>query len=165
MKRILFILSIVAVLVFSATLVAQEVLSNIVFVDTQAAIAAHPAGAQAEQLKTQAKQEVDALQAELQAIADKANSGQQLSPEEQDTFQTLRTQVLQVQQNYATQIAQTVQPALDAVNAVIKTIAEEKGYAIVIDSGVAGLDGVNLVVYAREDLNITQQVIERVQAQ
>jgi Skp family chaperone for outer membrane proteins len=165
MKRFLFVISIIAVLALSATLVAQQVAQSIVFVDTQAAIAAHPAGAQAKQIEEQAKSEVEALQVELKTIADKANAGTQLTPDEQNRFQALRTTILDLQQNYATQIGQTAEPALAAVDAAIKAIAEENGYLVVLDSGVAGQGGVNLVVYAAEQLNITQQVIDRVTAQ
>jgi outer membrane protein len=165
MKRFLFIVAIIAVLALSATLVAQQALSSIVFVDTQAAIAAHPAGAQAKTLEEQARTEVEALQTELQALAEKANSGQALTPDEQSRFQTLRTTIFDVQQNYAAQIGQTAQPALDAVDAAIKAIAEENGYLIVMDTGQAGQGGTNLVVYAAPQLNITQQVIDRVAAQ
>lgn len=165
MKRVLFIAAIIAVLALSATLVAQQVANSIVFVDTQAAIAAHPAGAQARTIEEQAKVEVEALQAELQALADKANAGTQLTADEQNRFQTLRTTILDVQRNYATQIGQTAQPALDAVDAAIKTIAEENGYLIVIDRRAASLEGTGLVVYAAEQLDVTQQVIDRLGAQ
>lgn len=165
MKRFLFIISIITVLALSATLVAQQVANSIVFVDTQAAIAAHPAGAQAKQIEEQARGEVEALQAELKTLADKANAGTQLTADEQSRFQTLRTTILDVQQNYATQIGQTAEPALTAVDAAIKAIAEENGYLIVLDSGVAGQNGVNLVVYAAPQLDITQQVIDRVKTQ
>lgn len=165
MKRFLFVISIIAVLAFSAVLVAQQVIQGIVFVDTQAAIAAHPAGAQAKQIEEQAKVEVEGLQTELKAIADKANAGTQLTPDEQSRFQTLRTTILDVQQNYATQIGQTAQPALDAVDAAIKTIAEENGYLIVMDRGAASLAGTGVVVYAAEQLDVTQQVIDRITTQ
>jgi outer membrane protein len=161
MKRFLFIVAIIGVLALSATLVAQQALSGIVFVDTQAAIAAHPAGAEAKALGEQAKQEIDALQVELKTIADKANAGQQLTADEQSRYQILRTTILEVQQNYATQAFEIAKPAIDAVDAAIKALAAENDYSIVIDSGVAGQGGTNLVVYAKPDLNITQLVIDR----
>jgi outer membrane protein len=165
MRRSLFIAAIIGVLALSATLVAQQVANSIVFVDTQAAIAAHPAGAQAKQIEEQARLEVEALQTELKAIADKANAGTQLTADEQSRFQTLRTTILDVQQNYATQIGQTAQPALDAVDVAIKAVAEENGYLIVMDRGAASLAGTGVVVYAAEQLDVTQQVIDRVAAQ
>lgn len=165
MKRFLFIAAIIGVLALSATLVAQQVMNGIVFVDTQKAIAAHPAGAQAKTLEEQAKTEIDGLQAELKTLADKANAGTALTADEQSRFQTLRTTILEVQQNYATQIGQTAQPALEAVDAAIQAVAQENGYLIVMDSGVAGRGGINLVVYAAPQLDVTQQVIDRVAAQ
>ncbi|MGL4608489.1 MAG: OmpH family outer membrane protein [Trueperaceae bacterium] len=165
MKRFLFIVALIGVLAFSATLVAQQVMAGIVFVDSQAAIGAHPAGGEANKIREQATTEIEALQAEFQTLADKANSGQELTADEQSRAQTLRTTILEVQQNYAKQASEAASPALTAVDAAIKAIAEENGYLIVMDSGAAGLSGTNLVVYAAPQLDITPQVIERVQAQ
>jgi outer membrane protein len=139
---------------------------NIVFVDTQAAINAHPAGEQANQLQQQARAEIDALNQDLQALVTRLNAGQQLSPEEQTRFNQLRTAITSVQERYAAQIQQVVQPALTAVNQVIREIAEENGYDIVMDSVIAGQEpqGINLVVYARPELDITPLVIERIRA-
>ena len=138
----------------------------VVFVDAQAAINAHPAGEAASALQEQAKAEIDTLQADLQTLLEKANSGQQLTPEEQNRFQQLRTALTSVQERYAQQISDTVQPALAAVNDIIATLAEENGYDMVLDSIVAGPEprGINLVIFARPELDITPQVIERVRA-
>ncbi len=151
------------VLLWSPAL-AQD--ANIVFVDTQSAINAHPAGEEASQLQEQGSAEVEALSADLQVLVDKVNGGQQLTQEEQSRFQQLRTAIVSVQERYAQQIQEVVQPALEAVNQVIQQIAEENGYDIVLDSVVAGQEprGINLVVYARPTLDITPQVIERVRA-
>ena len=165
MKRfsltVLFVLALVSSLAF-----AQDAgtVPKIVFVDAQAAINAHPAGQAATALQATAKTEVESLQTDLQALVDKANSGQQLSAEEQSRFQQLREALQAVQQRYAEQINTTVQPALEAVNQIIAEIAEANGYDIVLDSVVAGPQGTGLVVFARESLNITPQVIERVNA-
>ena len=66
MKRLFFILTIVVSLVFSAVLIAQEQQTKIVFVDSQAAIASHPAGAASKDLEAKAKAEIQGLQAEIQ---------------------------------------------------------------------------------------------------
>lgn len=154
---VLFVFTLVANLGF-----AQDAAPKIVFVDSQAAINAHPAGQAAAALQDQAKTEVGALQTDLQTLVDKANSGQQLSADEQSRFQQLRTALTEVQQRYAEQISTTVQPALDAVNKIIMEIAAENGYDIVLDSSAA--KDSSLVVFARPELNITEQVIERVNA-
>ncbi|CAN5870353.1 hypothetical protein BH24DEI2_BH24DEI2_00850 [soil metagenome] len=137
---------------------------KIVFVDTQAAINAHPAGQAATELQATAKTEVEALQSDLQTLLDKANSGQQLTADEQSRFQQLREALTSVQQRYAEQINTAVQPALEAVNKIIAEIAAENGYDMVLDSVVAGQQGTGLVVFAQETLNITPQVLERVNA-
>ena len=168
MNRLSFILLVVlaALTVATSTLVAQGDGTKIVFVDAQAAINAHPAGATASTLQEQARTEVNALQTDLQALVEKVNGGTQLTPEEQSRFQQLRTALTDVQQRYAEQINTTVAPALEAVNAIIATIAEESDYDVVMDSVVAGQQpqGINLIIYAKPDLNITQQVVERVRA-
>ena len=156
---VLFVFSLVSSLTF-----AQDGVPNIVFVDAQAAINAHPAGQAATALQETAKTEVESLQTDLQALVDKANSGQQLTAEEQSRFQQLRDALVSVQQRYAEQINTTVQPALEAVNQIIEEIAEANGYDIVLDSVVAGQQGTGLVVFARDSLNITPQVLERVNA-
>ena len=165
MKKIVFILGVVASLVFSASLIAQETQTKIVFVDSQAAIQSHPAGAQSKELEAKAKVEIEGLQAELRPIVEKANAGTELSPDEQSRYQTIANTIRDVQTRTAQDIATTAKPALDAVDVAIKALAQENNYGIVLDREVAGLGGTGLVVYAREDLDITQLVIARVQGQ
>ena len=165
MKRVFFILTIVVSLVFSAVLIAQEQQTKIVFVDSQAAIASHPSGAASKDLETKAKAEIQGLQAELQPIVEKANGGAELTAEEQSRYQTIATTIRDIQARTAQDIATTAKPALDAVDVAIKALAAENNYGIVLDREVAGLGGTGLVVYAREDLDITAQVIARVQGQ
>lgn len=167
MKKILFVATIVISLIFSAFLIAQEAqaTSLIVFVDSQAAIAAHPAGAASKDLENKARAEIQGLQAEIQPIVDKANSGGELSSEEQSRYQTIAKTIRDIQTRTAQDIAATAKPALEAVDMAIKALAAENNYGIVLDREVAGLGGTGLVVYAREDLDITAQVIARVQGQ
>ena len=164
MTRFSFLTVLTAFALLSSLGFAQDAAAapKIVFVDSQAAINAHPAGQAATELQATAKTEVEALQTDLQVLVDKANSGQQLTADEQSRFQQLRDALVSVQQRYAEQISTTVQPALEAVNQIIQEIAEANGYDIVLDS-TAAKDS-SLVVYARPELNITEQVIERVNA-
>ena len=162
MNRLSFVLLTLFVAVLASTAVVQQSQTRIAFVDSQAAIRAHPAGAQAKALEDQAKTEVEALQADLEAIVAKANSGQQLTADEQNRFQTLRSTIVSVQQRYAEEISGIITPALEAVDQVISEISAENDYSVILDSRVAGQEGINLVVYAKPDLNITQQVVDRV---
>lgn len=162
MTRLTMLLLTILVAVLASLAWVQPDQTRIAFVDAQAAIRAHPAGAQAKALEEQAKVEIEALQADLEAIVAKANAGQQLTADDQNRFQNLRSTLVAVQKNYAEQIGATVEPALVAVDQVISEIALENDYAAILDARVAGQEGTNLVVYAKKELNITQQVIDRV---
>ena len=164
MNRLNFLLLTVLIAVIGSFAWVQQGISKIAFIDAQAAIRAHPAGAQAKVLEDQAKTEVEALQADLQAIIESANAGQQLTSEDQNRFQNLQAAIVSVQQRYSEEINTTVQPALEAVDQVISEIAASNDYDMILDARVAGQEGVNLVVYAKPGLNITQQVIDRVAA-
>ncbi len=164
MKRFtLFVLAVAAVLVVAtSSLSAQDQPTKIVFVDAQAAINSHPAGQAANQLQEQARTEIAGLRADIDALAQKIRAGQTLNADEQERYNLLLTTLDSVQQRYQTEIAQTAQPAIEAVNEVIRQIAEENGYTIVLDAGVASA---GLVVYAQDGLFITAQVIERLRSQ
>lgn len=163
MRRLtLTFLAVLAVLALgSLQLGAQETPTRIVFVDAQAAINVHPAGQEAERLQGMARQEIDELRTQLDALAQKARGGTQLTPEEAERYSALVTTLEAVQQRYQQDIAATVGPAIEAVNAIIREIAEANGYTIVMDIGQAAN---GLVVYAQEGLDITQQVLDEVRA-
>ena len=146
----------------SLQLGAQETPTRIVFVDAQAAINVHPAGQEAERLQQMARDELDELRAEIDAIVQQARGGQQLTPEQAERHSALVTTVEAVQQRYQQDIAETVGPAIDAVNEIIRQIAQDGGYTIVMDIAQASN---GLVVYAQEGLDITQQVLDQVRAQ
>jgi Skp family chaperone for outer membrane proteins len=166
MKRLTLILLCVAAIlgVASTNLTAQAPETRIVFVNSQAAIAAHPAGEEATALEAQAREELGEIQSSLQELANRARAGQQLSAEEQERYQTLLATLQSVQQRYDAEIRTVAEPAVAAVDQAIRAIADANGYAIVLDAAVAGPRGTNLVVYAREGLDITDQVVERIQA-
>ncbi|MCA9838945.1 MAG: OmpH family outer membrane protein [Trueperaceae bacterium] len=164
MNRLSFLLLTILIGVIASFAFVQQDQTRIAFVDSQAAIRAHPAGAEAKALEEQAKVEIEALQTDLQALVTKANSGEQLTPDEQNRFQNLRSTIATVQKNYADQIGAAVGPALEAVDKAISEIAAENDYAAIFDARVAGQEGTNLVVYAKKDLNITQLVIDRMNA-
>lgn len=162
-KRLPFLLfALSAVFLLSTLLIAQETSERIALIDSQTAIRAHPAGQASAALEEQAQDEIAALQADLNSLVQKANSGEPLSQDEQARFQTLRSTLTSVQQSYAERIGDAVAPALTAVDEVIQAVAGENGYTLVLDRSVAGPEGINLIVYAQEGLDITEQVVERV---
>lgn len=167
MKRLTLIVSAALALatfalLSSVTTTAQDQPTKIVFVDSQAAISAHPAGAASDAMQEQARTEIGDLRTQLETYSSRLRDGQQLTPEETELYQTLLATLQSVQQFWQSEIATTAQPALEAVNNAIRDIAVENGYTIVLDFAVAAAS--NLVVYAQDGLDVTPAVIERVAA-
>lgn len=161
MKRFA-LLALVVLGVLALTLVrpaAQEQRSTIVFVDSQAAINAHPAGQAASDLQAQAREEIGLISADIDTLNRRVLEGQELSSAERGRLQVLIATLEAVQERYQSDIAATAQPALDRVNAVIRELAMENNYTIVLDAVVASN---GLVVFAQDGLDITPLVLERI---
>lgn len=160
-RTLSFVLATLAVLAFAGTrLTAQEQPARVVFIDSQRLIAAHPAGQEAARLQEQAQQEINALRADIEPIVQKAQAGLEITPDERALYDTLVRSLEAVQQRWIEDIAAASQPALVAVDNAIREVATERGYTIVLDGRVAAETG--LVVYAQDNLDITQQVLERI---
>ncbi len=154
---------VVAVLALSSvTLTAQDQPTRLVFVDSQAAISAHPAGQAADLLQEQARQELGELRDDIDVLTQRLRAGEQLTPEEDELYQTLLTTLEMVQSRYQADVVATATPAIEAVNQTIEAVAKENGYTVVLDVNVAARDG--LVVYAQDGLDITATVVERIRA-
>ncbi len=166
MKRLtlvgLTVLLLVAVVAASPDVQSQP--AHVAFVDSQAAINAHPAGKTAETLKQQAQTEITGIRDKINALAQKQQQGQQLTAAEQERYQTLVTTLNAVQSRYQSDIQKAAQPAVEAVNKAIKEVAARDGFTIVLDSRAAGQSGSGLVVYADQNLDITPQVIDQMKA-
>ncbi len=170
MRRLtpLLLIALVAAMFVGAgalTLNAQAPQTRVVFVDSQTVLRAHPGGAEADRLRDQAEQEIGELQASIDQLAQKVRSGQQLTPEENERYQTLLSTLQAVQARYQEDIGAAAQPAIQAVNTAIREIAIENEYAIVMDIGAAGVSGTGVVVYADESLDITPLVLDRIEAE
>ncbi|SRR5690554_684803 len=162
--RRLTLLGITAVAIvafFASNLTAQDQPSRVVYLNSQAAIHAHPSGSQLESLNAQAREEIGGLVQSISALEQKAASGQQLTPEEAERYATLQTTIQAVDARYKEEIAAAAEPARLAVDQAIKELAAELNYTMVLDSLAAYETG--LVVYADPALDITDLVIERVQ--
>jgi len=157
MKRLtLASVAVVAVaLMLGANLGAQDAPTRIAFVDSQALIAAHPAGQAANDLRALATEEVGELRDQLDGLQAKARA-EGLNNEEAELFNVLLATYESVQARYAADIAEAAQPAIDAVNAAIREVAEQNGVAVVMDLGTAAESG--MVVYAADGLDLTEAV-------
>lgn len=161
MNRILLMLAsaLVVAALLGTNLTAQDAPIRLAFVDSQALIAAHPAGLQANDLRALASQEIGELANRLDGLQAKAR-GEGLSPEEADLFNVLLSTFESVQARYTAEINAAAQPAIQAVNSAIREVAEEIGVAVVMDIDAAAQSG--LVVYAADGLDITEAVSGRI---
>lgn len=165
MKRLtaLGVVAVLAIFFAFSHLSGQSRDTKVVFVRSQTAILAHPAGAQVDELKQQAQTEVDGLVASLRELDAKLAAGNELTAEENERYQALVTSINAVQDRYAQEIDAAARPAIEAVNGILADLAEENGYTIIMDADKAR--ELDLVVYADPDLDITQMVVDRLNAQ
>ena len=164
MKRFLPTTILLSILSFFALSAAQEQQPlSIAFVDAGAVLAAHPAGAQAQQLEEQARTELQEIQANVEPLLTRLNSGEELTAEERSTLDLSQRTYQETQTRYREEIQATIQPAEEAVDAIVAEIAEANGYTLILNRGVAQTSA--LVVYGPNVPDITEQVIERVSAE
>ena len=161
MKRLAFIVLVVvcSLVVTLLTPNAQKQTATIVFVDSQAAINAHPAGQAANDLQIQAREEINFIRADIEELNDRVIQGEVLPAADRERLQVLLATLDSVQLRYQADISVTAQPAIQEVNDVIRVLATENGYSIVLDTLVAGN---GLVVFAQDGLDITPLVLERI---
>lgn len=141
---------------------AQSQPTRMVFVDSQAAIDTHPAGREAHRLQEQAQQEIEDLRRDIESLAQKARAGQQLTPEEAERYSALVTTLEAVQLRWQDEIAAAAEPAVDAVDRAIATMAVASGYTVVLDLVYARQ---GLVVYAQPEAIVTEQLIAEMERQ
>lgn len=160
MKRLtlLLVAAIAVAIPLGANLGAQDVPTRLAFVDSQALIAAHPAGQAANDLRALASEEIGGLRDRLDALQSKARS-EGLTNDEAEMFNVLLATLESVQSRYSAEIASAAQPAIEAVNAAIRAVAEENGIAVIMDIDAAAESG--LVVYAADGLDLTEVVAAR----
>ena len=154
-------LALFAVLSFSH---AQEAApTSIAFVRSSQVLAAHPAGQAAEELGQQARTELQEIAATLQPLQAKANSGQELTAEEQNQLELTQRTFEETRQRYEQDVAAAAQPATEEINGIIQRIAAEEGYTLVMNYDVAQTS--QLVVFADPESvpDITEQVIAEIQ--
>lgn len=136
---------------------------TLAFIQTTKVLAAHPDGKKAAELTDQARTELADIQKQLQTIAAKAQSGQQLTSEEQSNAQLLDQTLRETQARYQKEIQAAAQPAEDEINKIITEIAEKHGYALVLNKELAATS--SLVVYGSNSIpDITDEAIKAIQA-
>ncbi len=146
---------------FTNKLSAQIDYSRVVFIDAARALASHPAGGAVADIQKRQEEELGPILQQIQELQRQA-AERELTPEEQDLADILIRTLQERQQLYAEEILQASEPAVNSVNTAITAISQSQGYSMVLDGNIAGQNGIGLVVYAIEGLDITDQVIEYV---
>ncbi|MER3442732.1 MAG: hypothetical protein C4333_00830 [Meiothermus sp.] len=162
MKRMLWIVPVLAAVgLMGAPLVAQTKPQavKIGFINSDAVIEAHPDYAKVKAVRDQADKELKPLQTQITQLQQKIQSGQASAKEQQD-FQTLRQAYNDALKKWATRTEEAGKPLTDQIDKVIKKVAEDNGFQVVMDYKVAQAS--SLVVYAADGLDLTAKVIEEV---
>ena len=163
MKRFLPVTLLVSILSLFALGAAQDELS-IAFVDAGAVLAAHPAGAQAQQLEEQARTELGEIQANVAPLLERLNAGEELTAEERSTLD-LSQRTYQETQGAVTarRFRRRSSPQNRRWTPSFRRLRRRTATRSWLNQGVAASSA--LVVYAEEGFpNITQEVIDRVSA-
>lgn len=163
MNRLKFVFTslIISLPLVLATMVSAQ---SFVIIDARTALAAHPAGSAVVDIQARQQEELAPILQQLETLQTKLRSGQPLTIEEQDQGETLMNFLQEAQRRYTEEILAASEPAVQVVNYTICQLSQENGYDIVIDGNTAGQDGLGLIVYANDRLDITQRVVELVQA-
>jgi len=164
MKTIKIFLTLTLLLCSSTAIWSQST----AFLNSSKILASMPEvkGVQTELQEYESKLKGD-LQFEINKLQTKYNDwqkslqsvGQQQAQEAKQALDTEKQQLFVVEQSIPGSIQQKQQelmkPLYDKVNALVATIAKEKGYTLVIDTRTGS------VVYGDDKVNITQLVIDR----
>lgn len=154
-------------------LAAQAGGPKIVYVNSQKIIAQAPGRADAE---AQFQKEMDQYKAQVQKMGDSLQTMvadyQKAEPTLSQSVKATRTKDLrdrqQAYQQHVQQLEQTAQqreaelvrPIMEQINKIIEQVRTENGYAFILDAGSQA----GVVVAADSSLDITEQVIKRLQA-
>ena len=85
----------------------------------------------------------------------------------EDLFRELREKELQIrkilearQKEIADQEARMLKKILTEIKAIIAEYARKKDYTVVLDTGSFGVSGLNIVLFAEEKIDITEQILK-----
>lgn len=130
--------------------------TGIAFVDTQALIAAHPAQAEIARMGEALDAELQELLGQRDALLQKQQT-QALTPEEQELLQSLQVTIQTRRDRGLQDIREAAGPAEAAANEIIREIARDDGFALVMDIEAAS----GLVVFAADNVpDLTAAAVE-----
>lgn len=158
MKRFSLFAPILAVVLLSSLMVAQNqsTASKIGYLNARAVVEAHPQFTRVKDLQARAEAELKPLRDQLQPLDAKIRAGN-ATAQEQQTYRTLAQSLQETSKKWSDQQNAALRPITEEIDQLISKVAKEQGFAIVLDQEVAASSG--LVVYAAEELDITQAIV------
>ena len=106
---------------------------RLAFVDTQALIRAHPAAAEIEGIGQRLDQELEELLTQRDQLLRRQQEAGELGPEDQELLEALQVTIETRREGGLSEIRQAAAPAEQAANEIIRDLAAEGGYALILD--------------------------------
>ena len=152
MKRLPLIGVLLALGALLTPMLAQNktVASRVGFVDADALVQAHPDYKKVQEVQSQARKK-------LKPLDEKVRAGQATAKERQD-YEALAKTYQATLKKWQDRQNQVLKPILEDVDKAIAKVAKAQGFSVVMSRQVAAQSG--LVVYADEDTDLTQAVIQ-----
>jgi outer membrane protein len=149
---------VVAGLLLGGSLVAQNrpVPTRIGYVDAERIVQAHRDFRRVQEVRTQAERELRPIREQLQPLEAKLRAGTATAREQQD-YRVLAQSLQEAGRRWTERSNAVLRPITEEIDQVIARVAQQQGFAIVLDKQVAANSG--LVVYAAEELDITEAII------
>lgn len=158
MKRFSLFVPILAGLLLSSLLVAQNqsAATKIGYLNARAVVEAHPQFAKVKEIQAKAEAELKPLRDQLQPLDAKIRAGS-ATAQEQQNYRTLAQSLQETGKKWTDQQNAALRPITEDIDKLVSKVAQEQGFAVVLDQEVAASSG--LVVYAAGELDITQAVV------
>jgi len=157
MKNGVFVLLILS-LFLGGSLVAQNrpTPNRIGYVDAERVVQAHKDFKKVQEIRNQAERELKPIRDQLQPLEAKLRAGNATAKEQQD-YRVLAQSLQEAGKKWSDRANAALKPITEEIDQVIARVAQQQGFAIILDKKVAATSG--LVVYAAEELEITDAVI------
>jgi outer membrane protein len=155
MKRIVPML-LTALLIGALTVPqAQQKSFKLGFVNTTEVLNAHPRGKEARDVLVQREKELKDINDKAQPLVAKVNAGSATAADRQ-TLDVLQKSAQAVNTKYTKKYNDITDPITKDIDPLVAKVAKAKGFSMVMSAEQAQQ---GLVIYADEDLNLTDEVI------
>ncbi len=149
---------VLAGLLLSSLLLAQNPpgAGKVGYLNARAVVEAHPQFARVRELQVKGEAELKPLREQMQPLEAKVRTGN-ATAQEQQTYRTLAKSLEETSKKWSDQQSAVLKPITEEIDRLVKKVALEQGFAIILDQEVAANSG--LVVYAADELDITQAIV------